>query len=251
MSAEVANETKKYRVLLVDDEPVTLRVQTAMLKLLEFECVTASSALEAQEVLQKLGSGYFDCLITDYLMPPGPTGIDLLIWLRNKSSSLAAIIITAQEERSLIAESMRTGATDFLDKPVTKDELKRAVQKACEITAKQRALSANYEAVQQLAQLRGMFCSLRPIEGCAPPDVIFFPKFELGGDFVNLCFDNKPAQPQLPRRIPRFLRGRGPLAPRHRHFKFLHQLPSLVFMNVHRPPTCQKKEKPSKRIFGA
>ncbi|MFZ5806688.1 MAG: response regulator [Verrucomicrobiota bacterium] len=176
---------QKQRILIVDDERVTLQYHSSMLKSLGYECVTASSGAEAREILLRSSTRDFDCLVTDYLMQ-GETGLDLINWLREKSSSLAAIVITAQEERSLIAETLRTGAVDFLDKPVPKNALANAVKKACELTAKWRSLHANYDAVRELAKFKGILCSFRPVEGQSPPDLVFFPKFDLGGDFVNL-----------------------------------------------------------------
>lgn len=178
-------EEKKKRILVVEDDPVTLKYHTALIKSLGYECLSAGSVVDAQDILSKNGIHTFDCVITDYLMPV-QTGMELLNWLREKSSSLAAIVVSAQEERNLIAESLRVGAADFLDKPVSINSLKTAVEKACKLTAKWRTLHAHHEAVRGLVQFREVFCNFRSIEGQNPPELIFFPKYELGGDFVNI-----------------------------------------------------------------
>ena len=77
-------------------------------------------------------------MVTDYLMPDG-TGLDLLGWLKQRDDSLAAIFVTGVGERNLVKQSLRTGACDFLDKPVQIHLLLDAVAKAVDLTHRQRA----------------------------------------------------------------------------------------------------------------
>ena len=82
-----------------------------------YNVLTAEDADAARAVVNKIGAETLDCVVTDYHMP-GPTGLELLKWVKTRDPAVATVIVTAEGERALIAQFVRSGATDFLDKPV-------------------------------------------------------------------------------------------------------------------------------------
>lgn len=106
----------KRRVLLADDDPVTLRILAAIAESLDYEVVTAVDGREAFKILQR--DGDFSCAIFDMMMPH-LDGMDLLHYIKNEAR-LAHIpigMITGEQDPKIWDESVAAGARVFLPKP--------------------------------------------------------------------------------------------------------------------------------------
>lgn len=68
-----------------------------------------------------------DLIITDYKLP-GIDGIELIKKLKARSSNLESIVITAFGSIDLAVDAIKQGASDFLTKPFSPDELMLKVQ---------------------------------------------------------------------------------------------------------------------------
>jgi two-component system, NtrC family, response regulator HydG len=68
-----------------------------------------------------------DLLITDYKLP-GINGIELIKKLKARSANLESIVITAFGSIDLAVDAIKHGASDFLTKPFSPDELMLKVQ---------------------------------------------------------------------------------------------------------------------------
>lgn len=172
-------------ILLVDDEPSSLLYLKACLKQCGYRFTSAPNITEAKKFIEALGSSQFDALLTDYHMPGG-NGTDLLTWLFKEDSTLAAAVITAQGEKNVIAETLRLGASDFLEKPVKPDLIQKVVSKLCHVTSRRRSLNESHQVLESLSQLRGILCRIKKIPDFPPPTTLFLPKHQLGGDFIEI-----------------------------------------------------------------
>ena len=110
------------RALLVDDDPdfrtfCRLALQGEGIE--SAECPDATSALD---LLDAEGEGSFDVLLLDLEMP-GPSGYDLLYDIREKSDALPVLIVSGRTEVEERVKGLRSGADDFLVKPVDATEL--------------------------------------------------------------------------------------------------------------------------------
>lgn len=106
----------KHRVLVADDDPVTLRILAAIAEALNYEVVTAVDGREALKILQR--DGDFSCAIFDMMMPH-LDGMDLIHYLKNEAR-LAHIpigMITGEQDPKIWDESVAAGASVFLPKP--------------------------------------------------------------------------------------------------------------------------------------
>jgi len=101
------------RVLIVDDEPVVIRVLSAALGGSEF---TIDSVDSAEAALDKLSPGAFDVLIVDKNLP-GRNGINLVRELRSRGDDLPAILITGYASAASAAEALNVGVDAYLEKP--------------------------------------------------------------------------------------------------------------------------------------
>ena len=135
---ELAGTTKQpqasatHRILVVEDDPDILQLNTAALIQSGYLVETAANGGTAWDLLQLDG---FDLLVTDNEMP-GITGVELLKKLRAARMVLPVIMATGAEPREEFARDpwLRPAAT--LIKPYTLDELLgtvREVLRAAEV----------------------------------------------------------------------------------------------------------------------
>jgi DNA-binding NtrC family response regulator len=118
--------TRPPMVLVLDDEPDLVENLSRMLGLHGYRTRTATDALEA---LARIEAEPPDLVLTDLSMP-GVDGMEFLARLRAASPDLPAIVITAYASIDSAVEAMKTGATDYMTKPFSMDELLLRVRKA-------------------------------------------------------------------------------------------------------------------------
>ena len=193
MSAELLMPGRKERmpatncrVLLVEDDPTMRIFLDAMLQKQGYTVTGSADVPDAQQTILRLGAAAFECVVTDYLMP-GPNGLELLRWLGEQDHSLATIVVTAESEREIVAESLREGACDFLEKPVVPKKLYAAVERAIGATRHKRRQALTEAAVREVGKVQHQMLGSEIEEGKNQPEIeVFFrPKSDAGGDFLN------------------------------------------------------------------
>ena len=110
------------RILVVDDDVNLLESIGRGLRNKGFEVIQALSAEEALEHIDFDNESAIDLILADYIMP-GMSGIDLLEKVREKSSSLPVIIMTAHWRKQIVIDAMRKSCNSFIEKPFTLDKL--------------------------------------------------------------------------------------------------------------------------------
>ena len=121
-------EQSPLRVLLVDDEPEFVELIDYVLKKDGYRTLLAHSGDEALGLLRKEPA---DILITDMRMP-GINGVELMQYARKEYPWLQAIAVSAHEQTNDAIELMKQGAIDFLQKPISNDDLRHAVEAAAD-----------------------------------------------------------------------------------------------------------------------
>jgi DNA-binding NtrC family response regulator len=109
------------RILIVDDEPNVRLNYRITLEVEGHQVVETGSATEA---LKRLKLGKFDLAILDMRMP-GMSGLDLLAAMRGQKIRTPAIIVTAYSDVPNAVRAIQLGASDFLQKPLRPDDLRR------------------------------------------------------------------------------------------------------------------------------
>jgi len=105
------------RVLLVDDDPMMVRLVRKLLADNGFSIAHAVSGREALASLEGV-----DVVLLDHQLPD-TTGLEVLEAIRSRPHSPAVILITAHGNESLAATALRRGADDYLAKDVSLSEL--------------------------------------------------------------------------------------------------------------------------------
>ena len=156
-------------VLVVDDEP-DLRTLYELTLLREgHEVVSAPDLAQARDWLAQRR---FDVLISDMRLPDG-LGLELLRELAEQQRSEKTIVITAYGSAENAVEALKSGAFDYLTKPVDLKQLRTAVQAALqsqrhEPAAAQRRATATSEATRSAPPPPGGVQALSRIVGHSP-----------------------------------------------------------------------------------
>lgn len=110
------------KIVVVDDEPVNIKVVQRLLKIEGYENFV--SATDAREAVALVRAESPDLVLLD-LMMPYVSGLDILADLRHDivTTHTPVIILTASTDRETRIEALRTGANDFLNKPIDPSEL--------------------------------------------------------------------------------------------------------------------------------
>lgn len=116
----------KARILIVDDEETIRKLLKSRLERDGFEVTTASSADEAEAAIKSTGG--FGVVVTDLKMP-GRDGFALTSAVKEANPQTRVIVITGHGEKTIAVQALRTGASDYLEKPFDMDEFAHSVKR--------------------------------------------------------------------------------------------------------------------------
>jgi two-component system CheB/CheR fusion protein len=104
-------------------------VREGIRDLLKTEGRTVEDFDTCESFLEAYRPGREACLLVDAYLP-GMTGLELLRRLQARGDRLPAIMITGNDDVPMAVQAMRAGASDFIEKPVGRDELLASVDRA-------------------------------------------------------------------------------------------------------------------------
>ena len=117
------------RILLVDDEQAFLEAQSEILRRMGYCVAESRNAMSALKLFEE-NPHQFDLVITDEIMP-GMAGSEMCRRMLEVRPELPIIIVTAGLELPrTLAKAALYGVGQVLLKPVLKQELRRAMEKA-------------------------------------------------------------------------------------------------------------------------
>ena len=105
-------DTGRHRLLIVDDEPLILEVLTEHFKG-EYDVETALNGADALGAILRARP---DVVMLDINMPR-MNGVEVLKDIKQIDDSIAVIMVTANEQVAMAAESLRNGAFGYVPKP--------------------------------------------------------------------------------------------------------------------------------------
>jgi two-component system cell cycle response regulator len=111
----------RSKILVVDDEPLNVKLLTAMIPPEEYETASAFSGEEALKIVRDFRP---DLILLDIMMA-GLNGYELTRILKSntESSDIPIVLITAFSGSEYELKGLEAGADEFLNKPVNKTEL--------------------------------------------------------------------------------------------------------------------------------
>src|SRR5687767_10982685 len=114
------------RILLVDDEKIARTLYGDYLKAGGHEVIAIGSAAEAKETLSR---ERFDAVVTDLILPD-ESGMAVLQFVKETTPNVEVIVITALDKVNPAVRAIKSGAAEYLVKPVTPEALQHSVTRA-------------------------------------------------------------------------------------------------------------------------
>ena len=155
------------RVLVVDDDPALLQALPDTLRI-RIPGVTVDTADSAAAALERIAAAEYDAIITDIKMP-GMDGIALLAEIRTRRLDTPILMITGHGAQSMAIEALRSGADDFIQKPIDRDYFVASLRRAIEAHALSRRVKNRELALKRCAsELQQIAARV----GCEQPRVL-------------------------------------------------------------------------------
>lgn len=114
------------RILIVDDES---NARNALAEILREEGYACETAADGFKGLGRFAEFEPDLVLTDLKMP-GMDGVELMTKVRERSPGLPVVVMTAFGAVNTAVLAMRSGAVDYLTKPINTDELLIVIERA-------------------------------------------------------------------------------------------------------------------------
>ncbi|MDE6445526.1 MAG: sigma-54 dependent transcriptional regulator [Alistipes sp.] len=114
------------RILIVDDDLTFALMLRTWLSKRGFDAASVSSVAAARQALSAGGHA----LVLSDMRLPDEDGIALLEWMAREGIAVPAIVMTGYAEIGNAVRSMKSGASDYIAKPVNPEELLRKIREA-------------------------------------------------------------------------------------------------------------------------
>lgn len=144
------------KILLVDDEPVNLKLLEKLLSSQGYSNLT--SIQDPRLVLESCDKLEPDLILLDINMPH-IDGFGVMELLRDPDKSkskltIPVIVLTAQNSRDVMLKALTVGARDFLSKPFDRTELLLRVETQLEVSRAQRIIKNENSILEELVAKR-------------------------------------------------------------------------------------------------
>ena len=106
-------------VHIVDDDEA---IRSSLRLLVKTSGLKPATYDSAEDLLENADFSQHGCLVVDVRMP-GMSGLELQQYLNREQHNIPLIIITGHGDIDMAVQAMKTGARDFLEKPVDDDKL--------------------------------------------------------------------------------------------------------------------------------
>ncbi|HEY5916289.1 MAG TPA: response regulator transcription factor [Chryseolinea sp.] len=121
---------KKINILIVDDHPMVLEGMKALLS--NFDYITVSgTATNAYDAMAMLKVQPVDIVIADINLPE-VSGIELTAKIKKEFPAIKILAMSTFKERSYISQMIKNGASGYLVKSASKEEIEAAILSANE-----------------------------------------------------------------------------------------------------------------------
>jgi putative nucleotidyltransferase with HDIG domain len=134
------------KIILADDDKVSLELLERQITQLGYTVVTASDGAQAWQLLQ---AEPVSIVVSDWLMPE-MDGLELCRKIREFDFKhyIYIILFSGQDTRQDIVEGLEAGADDFLTKPINLAEFRARLQIAARVVNLEAALNQRYKEIE-------------------------------------------------------------------------------------------------------
>jgi CheY-like chemotaxis protein len=152
---------KGMKVLIADDDPVSLCLLKAKLTQWGYEAVLASDGNQAWQILQEGEAPRL--AILDWMMP-GMEGIEICQRVRRLKCAVPPylILLTAKKEKEDVVAGLDAGADDYVTKPFDPSELEARMRVA------ERVITLERRLADRVKELEGALFHVKRLQGLLP-----------------------------------------------------------------------------------
>jgi DNA-binding NtrC family response regulator len=142
-------------ILVVDDESSIRKLLANLLTARQYQVLTAAST---EEAVRLIAQTQVDLVLTDVRMP-GSSGLDLVRHVADNLRHVPVILVTGYATIDGAIEALKTGATDYLVKPIDRNKLYSVV----EASLREAELLRKFEPVIQAPPFDGILGASAPM----------------------------------------------------------------------------------------
>lgn len=122
----------RHNALIIDDEPDIRELLEITLNRMDIQCVCVSDLTSARTTLK---NNNFDLCLTDMKLPDG-NGVEFVSYLQNNYPNIPIAVITAHGNMETAIQALKSGAFDFITKPVDLAVLRSLVTDALNLSTR-------------------------------------------------------------------------------------------------------------------
>lgn len=148
--APIRSESRRGKILIVDDEPSVGAMLKERLSMEGYACRVCTSG---QEALQELDREPFDAVVSDIRMPQ-MSGLTLLERASKKHPRVAFLMATAEDDVRVAIQAMKQGAVDYLVKPINLEALVVSMRRALDTKRMELELEEYRRDLEQMVEER-------------------------------------------------------------------------------------------------
>ncbi|HEU0000587.1 MAG TPA: hybrid sensor histidine kinase/response regulator [Ktedonobacteraceae bacterium] len=133
-------------ILIVDDDTALLEALPEALSL-RLTAVQVDTSDSAPDALERIEENDYDAIVSDIKMP-GMDGLALLAKIQKLRPETPTLLITGHGEHDLAVQALRGGAYDFIQKPIDRDYLIAALNRAIQTRRLRRQVAEHQRALE-------------------------------------------------------------------------------------------------------
>ena len=132
-------------ILIVEDDITFSLMLTTWLGKKGFRVQSVSSVKEAK---QRMEGSFYDLVLSDLRLPDGD-GIALLHWMKSQCPTVPVILMTGYAEIQSAVLAMKSGAADYIAKPLNPEELLNKINESLASNAESVVAQASSSSLQE------------------------------------------------------------------------------------------------------
>lgn len=151
LSKRIVENKKIVKKILVVDDTQDLNMLICMM-INRNAHYTAEGVHDGKNALEKISKNKYDLYLLDIMMP-GMSGIELLDKIRKSGDKTPVIMCTAKSGQADVVEAFKTGADDYLIKPVVQETLLKGLGKVLDYQQSSEGLVPDFKAYRSKQML--------------------------------------------------------------------------------------------------
>ncbi|MCK4966357.1 sigma-54-dependent Fis family transcriptional regulator, partial [bacterium] len=118
----------KYKIMIVDDDQF---IRNSLMNVFTSKGYDIVSCGDGKTALERVDVEFPDLMLLDIKLGD-MNGLDVLKQIKSKHSELPVVMITAYTDVNTVVSAMRTGAYDYLEKPLDLDRIDIVIERVLE-----------------------------------------------------------------------------------------------------------------------